>query len=120
LEVSGKTTVSPCCATQPAILAHLDANVFQGLGGLAYCQLEVEFLLGLIQQEQRPVVRAEKLVDFLHDGAENLVELQGRGKRLPQFLEDGNFARLTLIAGHRGVAATLHTAGNCFTSSTLS
>src|SRR5580692_3729599 len=89
-------------------LPDLDAYIFQSLGSLADCQLEVEFLFRFIQEEQRPVVRAQKLVDFLHDGAENLVELQRRGERLPQLLEDGDFARFTLFGGHRGIAAAFH------------
>src|SRR4029077_20930468 len=89
-------------------LPHLDANVFQRLGGLANRQFEIEFLLGLIQQEQRPIVRAQELVDFLHDGAENLVELERRRQRLPQLLEEGDFARLALLGGDRGIAAAFH------------
>ena len=100
------TTVSPCCATQPAIPCPiLMRTSFRRLGGLADGQFEVEFLLGLIQQQQRPVVRAQKLVDFLHDGAENLIELQRRGQRLAQLLEDGDFARFALLGGDRGIAA---------------
>src|SRR5580704_4409276 len=89
-------------------LPDLNANIFQRLRSLADRQLEVEFLFGLIQQEQRPVVRAQKLVYFLHDGAKNLVELQRRRQRLPQLLEDRNLARFTLYGEHRGIAAAFH------------
>src|SRR5580698_7802539 len=89
-------------------LPDLDANVFQGLGCFADRQLEIEFLLGLIQQKQRPVSRAQKLVNFLHDGAENLVELQRRRQRLPQLLEDGDFTGFALLSGNRGIAAAFH------------
>ena len=34
----------------------------------------------------------QHLVNFFHDGAENLVELQGRRKRLAQFVEYRDFA----------------------------
>src|SRR3989449_294279 len=61
-------------------LPHLDADVFEGLRSLAHGQLEVELLLGLIHQQQRPGVRPEKLIDFFHDGAENLVELEEIGR----------------------------------------
>src|SRR5580692_6704986 len=89
-------------------LAHLNAYVFERLGSLAYGQFEVEFLFFFIEQQKRPVVRAQKLVYFLHNGAENLVELQRRGQRLPQLLEDGDFARFALLGGNRGIAAAFH------------
>src|SRR5580692_11212115 len=89
-------------------LAHLNAYVFERLGSLAHSQFEVEFLFFFIEQQKRPVVRAQKLVYFLHNGAENLVELQRRGQRLPQLLEDGDFARFALLGGHRRIAAAFH------------
>jgi hypothetical protein len=89
-------------------LAHLDTYVFQRLGGFSDSQLKIKLLFGFIQEEQRPVVRAEKLVDFLHDRAENLVELQRRGQRLPQFLEDSDFPCFALLGGNRGIAAAFH------------
>src|SRR5580700_5646197 len=89
-------------------LAHLNAYVFERLGSFAYGQFEVEFLFGFIEQQKRPVIRAQKLVNFLHDGAKNLVKLQRRGQRLPQLLEDGDFARFALLGGNRGIAAAFH------------
>ena len=56
-------------------LPHFDAHISQGLRGFSDGKFKIEFLLFFIQQEQRPVVRAQEFVNLLHDGAENLVEL---------------------------------------------
>ena len=99
---SGTITACWFCATQPGdALPHLDANVLQGVGVLADGQLEVELLLGLVHQQHGPGVRVQELVDLLHDGAENLIELQRRSERLAQFVEDGDFARFALFGRAR-------------------
>src|SRR5690242_8705782 len=89
-------------------LADLDADVLESLRSFADCKLEVEFLFSFVEKKKRPIIRAEKLVNFLHDGAENLVKLQGRGEGFAQFLEYGNFAGLALFGGDCGITATLH------------
>src|SRR6266850_7853110 len=88
-------------------LPHLDAHVFQRLRGLAYRQFEVQFLRGFVEQQQRPVVRPQELVNLFHDGAENLIELQRRRQRLPQLLEDGDLALFALLGWHRRIAAAI-------------
>src|SRR4029077_1025923 len=90
-------------------LAELNAHILECLRGFAYRQLEIEFLLGFVEQQERPVLRAQKFVDFLHDRAENLIELQGGGERLPQFLEDRHFARFSLFGRRAWIAAALDT-----------
>jgi len=45
-------------------LPHLDAHVFQRLRGFAYRQFEVQLLRGFVEQQQRPVVRAQELVNL--------------------------------------------------------
>src|SRR6267143_34808 len=86
-------------------LPHLDAHVFQRLRGFAHRQFEVQFLRGFVEQQQRPVVRPQELVNLFHDGAQNLIELQRGRQRLPQLLEDGDLALLALLGRHRGIAA---------------
>src|SRR6266480_457257 len=86
-------------------LPHLDPYVLQRLGGFPHRQLKVQFLFGLIQQQQRPIVRAQKFIDLLHNRAENLIELQRGRQRLPQLLEDGNLSLFPLFGRHRRIAA---------------
>src|SRR5712664_3256422 len=88
-------------------LPQLDAHVFQRLRGFAYRQFEVQFLRGFVEQQQRPVVRPQELVNLFHDGAENLIELQRRRQRLPQLLENGDLALFALLERHRGIAAAI-------------
>ena len=99
---SGTITASSCLR-HPAgdSLPHLDAHVLQRLRALADGQLEIEFLLGFVHQQQRPGVRTQKLVDFFHDGAQNLIELQGGGERLAQFVENRDFAGFALFSPSR-------------------
>ena len=89
-------------------LPDLDAHVFQRRGGFPDRQLEIQFLLGLIEEQQRPVFRAQKFIDLLHDGAENLIELQRRRQRLPQLLEDRDLARLALFVRNGCVTAAFN------------
>jgi len=89
-------------------LPHLHAHIFQRLRSLADRQLKIQFLLRFIEQQQRPVVRAQKFVNFLHDGAQHLVELQGRGKSLAQFLEHGDFSRFAFLRGQTRIPAAVH------------
>ncbi|HWY78024.1 MAG TPA: hypothetical protein VN281_20585 [Verrucomicrobiae bacterium] len=89
-------------------LPDLDANIFESLRGLAHRQFKIKFLRGLIEKQQRPVIRPQKLVDFFHDGAENLIELQRGRQRLAKFLKDRDFAGFSLFVGNRRVAAAFH------------
>ena len=103
---SGTITASSFCATQPAIPCPiLMRTSLSACASLADGQLEVELLLGFVEQQQRPVVRTQKFVDLLHDGAENLIELQRRRQRLPQLLEDRDFAGFALFIRNSRVAA---------------
>ena len=45
-------------------LPDLDAHIFQRLGSLADGQLEIEFLLGFVEQQQRPIFRAAETRRF--------------------------------------------------------
>ena len=53
---------------------------------------KIKFLLVHIHQQQRPGVRPQHLIDLLHDGAQDLIELEGRSERLAEFVEYGHFA----------------------------
>src|SRR4029077_8862362 len=90
-------------------LAEFNAHILECLRGFAYRQLEIEFLLGFVEQQERPVLRAQKFVDFLNDRSKNLIELQGGSERLPQFLEDRHFARFSLFGRCAWIAAPLDT-----------
>jgi len=48
----------------------------------------------------------QKLLNFLHDGAQNLIELQRGGKSFAKFVEYRNFAGFPAFHGSRGTAAT--------------
>ena len=89
-------------------LAELDAHIFQRLRSFSDRQLKIKFLLGFIQQQQRPVIRPQKLVDLLHDRAQHLVELQRRRQRLPQFLEDRHFPCFASFPGHAYISPAFH------------
>src|SRR6266705_2903965 len=89
-------------------LPHLDAHVLQRLRCFSHGQFKIQFLFSFIQQQQRPIVRAQKLIDLLHNRAENLIELQGGRQCLPQLLEDGDLPLFPLPGGHREIAAALH------------
>ncbi len=56
-------------------LPHLDANVLEAVGVLADGQLEIEFLFDFVDQQHGPGIGMEKFVDFLHNRAQNLVQL---------------------------------------------
>jgi hypothetical protein len=84
-----------------------DANILQRLRALADRQLEIKLLLGFVHQEQRPGVRAQELVDFFHDGAQDLIELQGGSEGLAQFVEHGDFAGFAAFSLNRRAAAAL-------------
>ena len=85
-------------------LPHLDAHVLQRLRALADRQLEIQLLLGFIDEQQRPGVRAQKLVDFFHDGAQDLIELQGGSEGLAKFVENRDFACFALFSPSRSAA----------------
>src|SRR6266566_9517344 len=89
-------------------LPHLDAHVLQRLRRFSHGQFKVQLLFSFIQQQKRPIVRAQKLIDLLHNCAENLIELQGGRQCLPQLLEDGDLPLFPLPGGHREIAAALH------------
>ena len=72
-------------------LPHLDAHVLQRLRAFSRRDLEIEFLLVDVHQQERPGVRAQNLVDLFHDGAQDLIELQRRGEGLAQLVEDRDF-----------------------------
>ena len=86
-------------------LPHLDPHVLQRLRALAHRQLEIQLLLDFIDEKERPGIRAQKFVDFFHDGAKDLIELQGGSKRLAQLVEHRDFARLALFSPNRCAAA---------------
>src|ERR1700722_16121160 len=69
-------------------LPHFDANVLQRFGALAGGDLKEELALLQIHQEQRPGVRPQHLVDFFHDGAEDLIELQRRRERFSKLVKN--------------------------------
>ena len=51
----------------------------------------------------------QHLVDFFHDRAQDLIELQRGGERLAEFVEDGDFVAFAGISGGAtGIAAALH------------
>src|ERR1700730_10588083 len=72
-------------------LTYLDANIFQGFSAFARGDLEEKLALFQIHKEQRPCIRPQHLVNFFHDGAEHLVELQRRSQRLAKLVKYGYF-----------------------------
>ncbi len=86
-------------------LPHLDAHVLQRLRALAHGQLEIQFLLRLIDKQQRPGVRPQKLVDFFHDGAQDLIELQGGSEGLAKLVENRDLARFAMFSSSARAAA---------------
>ncbi len=91
-------------------LPELDANVAQGFRADAGGDLEVEFVLGLVHQEQRPCVRPQHLIDFFHNGAEDLIELQGGGEGLAELVENRDFAALGHVHPDTGALTALNSA----------
>ena len=91
-------------------LPHLDADILERLRALSDRQLEVQLLLDFVDQQQRPGVRTQELVDFFHDGSQDLIELQGGGEGLAKFVEYRDFARFALFSPNRGAATPLDTA----------
>src|SRR5579862_9191861 len=61
-------------------LSHLNANIFESLCALTDGEFEIKFLARIIDEKKRPGVGAQKFVNFLHDGAKNLIELKGTGE----------------------------------------
>src|SRR4030095_15240340 len=86
-------------------LPDLDAHIFQRRRSGSDGQLEIQLLLRLIEQQQGPVVRAQKLVDLLHNRPQHLVELQRRRERLPEFLEDRDLACFASLPGQPRIPA---------------
>ena len=108
---SGTITASSFCATQPAIPCPiLMRTSFSACAPFPDRQLEVKLLLDFIDQQQRPRVRTQELVDFFHDGAQDLIELQGGGEGLAEFVEHRDFARFALFSPDSCVAAPLDAA----------
>ncbi len=91
-------------------LAHLDTHILQRLRAFADRQLKIEFLLHFIEEQERPGVRPQKLIDFFHDCAQNLIELERGGESLAKFVEHRDFARFALLSTCRNVAAPLDSA----------
>jgi hypothetical protein len=67
-------------------------------------------LFHFVDEQERPGVRTQELIDFFHDRAQNLIELQGGGKSLAQFVENRYFARFALLASCGSAATPLDTA----------
>ena len=87
-------------------LAELDAHIFQSFGADAGGDLKIELAFVHVHEKQRPGVRAENFVDFLHDGAQNLIELQGRGEGFAKLVENSDFGGLRGFRGFRHCART--------------
>ena len=89
-------------------LAQRYANFLERFGALPGGDLEKEVVSFGINQQERPSVWVEHLFNLFHDGVQDLVELQGRGERLPHLVKDGEFADFVGLAGvRRIIAATI-------------
>jgi len=91
-------------------LPHFDPHIFQRLRALPNRQLKIEFLLDLIEQQQRPCIGTQELVDFFHDGTQDLIELKRRREGLAELMEHRDFARFAMLSPTRCGAAPLYTA----------
>jgi transcriptional regulator with XRE-family HTH domain len=83
-------------------LANFDAHVLQRLGALSRGDFKVQLLTRFIDEQQRPGIRTEEFVDFLHDGQQNLIELERAGQGFAEFVKDGDLAGLTGLSGAVG------------------
>src|SRR5882672_8279454 len=90
-------------------LPHLDTHILQRLRTLSDRQLKIKLLFHFVDEQERPSVRTQELVDFFHDRAQNLIELQGGGKSLAQFVENRYFACFALLASCGSAATPLDT-----------
>ena len=68
-------------------LADLEPEVLELLGAFSHRKLEPELVSALVQKEQRPVLRLEKLVYLLHDDVEYLFEVKRGGEGLAYLRE---------------------------------
>src|ERR1700757_2205079 len=75
-------------------LAEFDADIFESFSTYAGSDLKIELTFVHVHEQKRPGIRTENFVDFLHDGAQNLIELQGRGKSFAKFVENSDFRGL--------------------------
>ena len=81
-------------------LPQLDADIFERRAGLTRSNLEIQFLLGFVHQQQRPGIGVQKLFDLLHDGAEDLVQLERRSEGLAKLVENRHLAQPARIGLH--------------------
>jgi hypothetical protein len=73
----------------------------------AYRQLKIKLLFDFVYEQHGPGIRMEEFVDFLHDRAQNLIELQRGSEGLPELVKDGHFAGFPAFRRQTGVAPAL-------------
>ncbi len=83
------------------------AHGLQPLGSLADRDLEDQLLLGLVDEQERPVLGAEHLAHLLHDDREQLVDVEGPGQGAADVVERLELLNLPLelpqqVAGLHG------------------
>ena len=88
-------------------LPEREAHGLQPLGPLPHRDLEDQVLLLLVDEEQRPVARAQHLAHLLHDEGEHLVDVEGAGQRPADVVEGLELLHLPLqlvqqVAGLHG------------------
>ena len=76
-------------------LAQLQANIPELFRAGADGNLEIQLLRVLIQHQQRPGIRLEQIAYFFHDGLKNLLQVEGREKRLPHLVKEREAFDLT-------------------------
>ena len=64
---------------------------------------------GFVDEKHRPCIRPQKLVNFFHDGAENLLKLKGTGEGFSEYAEHGDYPRGPAELLRREIAAAVNT-----------
>jgi hypothetical protein len=90
------------CLGDPAgkSLPQFDTDIFQRFGAFTCRDLKIEFAFIGVHEQQRPRIGPQDLVNLLHDGAKNLVELERRGESLAKLMENSDFGGFGRL-GHR-------------------
>ena len=79
--------------------AHLQADGFKRVGGIANGDGKVELVGHLVDHEQGPGVRTEVFRHLFHDGLQHRIQVQAGGQCLGHIMKDAQLRELTAIFG---------------------